>query len=572
MNAMRGTVVASCCEPKRLVDWFLFSLLGIILALRCFLGLDLSDEMQYYGQIHALVEHDHLFVTDLFIQQLVYVLFYPVFKLYQWAFGMEGLVLFGRALLAGLLFAQSIYIRRQLLDHGATVWQAGVAAVALTFCVPYHGIFALSYNTVSQMAWVVFMVWYWRWFARPGWQWAIVIGVAGVAHPVAGLSMACLLGGRLSIERRWADVGFCLLWLIVVALALLLCVLQFASMNELMISLRFSRGFSVGNVWLANPLEFRWCVYFLLVMIFACFLPVWLLSRIPARVLILFCLIGGIIYVGNGNLSYGYSQVAFVLGALLTSFSLTFLVVTSGETAISRIRWGAAAVVVHFLSLVITSSNGLGQGIGAAWLAIPLIVGMWPSISNSTKVKFLCFQRRANTWVGILVLTFFITHWTAYPYRDGYWYVANTEVAGVEAFRFIRTSREHAEFLEAFRERLLNQTSNQLLLIVSDYPALYFALGGHPATCMLYMHSLPIGGANDSFEACVKQRFPDAILHVFHQPIHSSLPSPGVWQNMEEFARIRALTRCFEDEIVMPYGKWLRPVGDFLDYKYCIRK
>ncbi|MBU1364662.1 MAG: hypothetical protein KKE51_12670, partial [Gammaproteobacteria bacterium] len=560
-----GTMTMALFSQISLHDGYLCR---VSLVLRCFLGLDLSDEMQYYGQIHALVEHDHLFVTDLFIQQLVYVLFYPAFKLHQWALGTDGLVLFGRALLAGLLFAQSIYIRRQLLEHGAKMWQAGIAAVALTFCVPYHGIFALSYNTVSQMAWVVFMVWYWQWFERPGWQWAIVIGVAGVAHPVAGLCMACLLVVRLSLERRWAYVGVCLLWVVAVALVLLLSILQFASVGELLISLQFSRGFSVGNVWLSNFQEFRLGAAFLLAMFLACYLPVRLLRRVPALALFLICVIGGIIYVGSGNLSHGYSKAAFAIGALLTIFSFTYLVVTSGEALIHRIRWGMAAFSVHFLSLVITSSNGLGQGTGAVWLAAPLIIGMWPS-QASLKFKLPCFQRRANAWAGMLVLVFFIVHWTANPYRDSYWYVANAEVAGVDAFRFIRTSREHANFIQVLRDGIQNQNRNQRLLIVSDYPALYFMLAGHPATCMLYMHSLPIGSAVDSFEACMNQRFPNALLHVFYKSEHSSSLSPSVWQNVDEFAKSRALTRCVQEEVVMPNGKWPHPAGDLGYYKYC---
>lgn len=568
MNAMNGTLFGSCYEPRRMVDWCLYLLLAITLALKCFVGLDLSDEMQYYGQIHALVEHNHLFVTDLFIQQLVYVLFFPAFKLHQWALGTEGLVLFGRALLAGLLFAQSIYIRRQLLDHGAKMWQAGIVAVALTFCVPYHGVFALSYNTVSQMAWVVFMVWYWRWFERPGWQWAIVIGVAGIAHPIAGMCMAGLLVLRVSLERRWAYVGVCFLWVITVALVLLLFVLQFASVGELLISLRFSRGFSVGNVWLSNLLEFRLGAVFLLAMFLVCYLPVTLLRRVPARVLFLICVIGGIIYVGKGNLSYGYSKAAFALGALLTIFSLTYLVVTSDQSAMSRIRWGMAAFAVHFLSLVITSSNGLGQGTGAVWLAAPLTIGMWTTQAG-LKLKLPCLQNRSNALLGMLVLVFFIVHWTANPYRDSRWYVANTEVSGVDAFRFIRTSREHANFIQDIRDLLKNKTNSQRLLIVSDYPALYFALAGHPATCMLYMHSLPIGSGGDSFDACMTQRFPDALLHIFYKSEHSSSPSPSVWRNMEEFAKNRALTRCLQQEVVMPNGKWPHPAGALGYYKYC---
>ena len=50
------------------------------LVLRIFIGIDLTDEMQYYLQILGMVETNSLFSNDLYIQQLVYLLFYPFFK------------------------------------------------------------------------------------------------------------------------------------------------------------------------------------------------------------------------------------------------------------------------------------------------------------------------------------------------------------------------------------------------------------------------------------------------------------------------------------------------------------
>ena len=44
-----------------------FSLIGI-LVIRTTLGVDISDEMQYYGQIYSFIETNELFQNDLFFK------------------------------------------------------------------------------------------------------------------------------------------------------------------------------------------------------------------------------------------------------------------------------------------------------------------------------------------------------------------------------------------------------------------------------------------------------------------------------------------------------------------------
>src|SRR6218665_3549739 len=123
---------------------FVLPLLGLmaVLFIRCWRGLDITDEMQYYGQILGLVESGRFFSSDLFIQQLVYLLFYPAFKVHHLVLGEVGFVLFGRVVLALLLIALYACVRKELLRLGAGRWPAGLAAFAVTFAVPFHGIFA----------------------------------------------------------------------------------------------------------------------------------------------------------------------------------------------------------------------------------------------------------------------------------------------------------------------------------------------------------------------------------------------------------------------------------------------
>ena len=125
--------------------------------------------------------------------------------------------------------------------------------------------------------------------------------------------------------------------------------------------------------------------------------------------------------------------------------------------------------------------------------------------------------------------------------------------------------------LQTFRESLSGEVVARSMLIVSNLPALYFALGVRPATCMLYMHSLPRGEAAETFDRCMGRRFPDAILQVIPPPNDPASLSPVVWWYAEQFARIRGLTRCVWREIPMPTGSRLGPVGGGWRFRLCVQ-
>lgn len=91
------------------------AVLSLIFFIRTTRGLDLTDEMQYYGEIRGLIETGRLFSNDLFIQQSVYILLYPLFYLYHLTFGLDGLVLFGRLLMSILTASVFAYAYRKLL-------------------------------------------------------------------------------------------------------------------------------------------------------------------------------------------------------------------------------------------------------------------------------------------------------------------------------------------------------------------------------------------------------------------------------------------------------------------------
>jgi hypothetical protein len=501
-------------DPFDLARVLPFLCLVLVSGIRCFVGLDVTDEMQYQGQILGLIESGRLFSTDLFIQQLVYLLFLPVFKLYHLLFGEVAFVLFGRVLLALVLIALYGVVRQALLRLGSTRWQAAVAAFAVTFAVPYHGIFALSYNTLSQCAWVVFAVWYLDPLKVSPWRWVALLVLAGFAHPVAAFAMAGLLAMALLQGRavKWAH------WGVAALVGLFFCVVllfSFTSLADLSRSLAFSRGFGVGGgaLWSHAPSLYSIAAYIVAMAVLA-----WL--PIGPRQLWVVCAIvlsGLMIWAGRhlvrGHWSYGYTvELAQVAGLIAMGAHLLARLSPGVEATGSRPVLNALGRVgvVHFLVLVGTSSNGLTQGLGALMLTIPLACAL-VSVRPESGQRWAAVLLSIPLWLAMLLA---LIHWSVAPYRDRPWYRQDRGASDVPAFRYLSVSAPNLALLDAYRHEVGNEVNGQQALIASERPALYLALGARPQTCMLYMHSAGNAVSSAALAQCLASRRPEVILDV----------------------------------------------------------
>jgi hypothetical protein len=501
----------------------------LVLLLRCRFGLDVTDEMQYQGQILGLVESGRLFSTDLFIQQLVYLLFLPFYQLHHWLFGEVGLVLFGRLLLAASLLGLYAFSRRSLLDWHASRWQAGLAALAITFAVPFHGIFALSYNTVSQCAWVVFLFWYLEPSRVSPWRWMLLMAVAGLAHPVAAVIMATLLlAALLRSERRVAWFAW-LTPLVVVGASTVAVVLAHASWGHLQEALVFSRGFGVGGhaVWSHLPSRYSALAY-VVVLAVVLWLPV-KRSWYPALgAVVLLGLCGFMIWAGKhlirGHWSYGYTteltQVVAVLAAGACLLAKLWPVV-DGPVHATLLRRLFVVSGAHFLVLVGTSSNGLAQGLGALMVTVPVALALM-SARLGRQVPGL---EAVAVMPSLLVLVLAAMHWSVAPYRDQPWFRGARGEIDVPAFRFLSVSSPNLSLLQAYRSAFERELSGRPALIASERPGLYLALAARPQTCMLYMHSSGDEASSAALARCLDSRRPDVILDIVgHAPDGAATP------------------------------------------------
>lgn len=486
----------------------------LILFIRVTRGLDLTDEMQYYGEIKGLIETGKLFSNDLFIQQSVYILLYPAFYIYHSLFGFEGLVFFGRLLMAALSIAVFMYAYRKFLEFKFSAPIASLTALSLTFAIPYHGVFAPSYNTISQALWIIFTIRFFEWKQRSAISWAIIPVITAFAHPTSAVMMALLILLRMSIERDFKQVAKVILALLGGGLIALPIVLYFASPQEYLDSLKFSSGYGVGSVFFSSKLGpvTLLTVYamFGVGLLFGKRLQntnfVLLASAVIAVAIVLFALnrAGGAYTFRTVYVFASFSVLAYIWSIVNSS---------DGNAAIRhRSHWLVVSLLAFATTLGVTSGNGIVQATGAFMVGFPLLLGIAVS-SESNKVDTA--NSLLKTACVALVVVLFMVHWSRYPYREVVWLKVNQPIQSVPELKFISTSLDRAEFIQRIKQELEPIVQGKRTLIVSEYPVLYQALGVQPETCMLYMHSLTSDKSESVLLKCLNEKKPEVVVDIY---------------------------------------------------------
>jgi hypothetical protein len=484
----------------------------LVLYFRVTRGLDLTDEMQYYGEIKGLIESGRLFSSDLFVQQTVYILFLPIFKAYHYFFEFEYFVFFGRMLLAALSIFIFVYAYIKLKKLGSDVSTSASMALALTFAIPYHGVFALSYNTVSQAMWVIFLVRFFEWSKNRCFVWAFIFAIAAFAHPTSALTMAALVFSRLLFEQEFRTFFRLVLISIVIAAISIATALLFAKPSEYISSLVFSSGFGVGEVFFSDLIGVTVLLSMGLMFAVGSHISQRLSLALLINLLMMSCvmfwalLMAGVI----GSFSYRTAGLLSLLCSIAYSIAMKRICNASSDQDGNRnTNWLLAALILFAATIGITSSNSIGQATGAFMIGLPLLVATAYSYRLGVESKVDSFKK-----LGLLVLvpSLFITHWIKHPYRDDSVWFSNYSVDSVEEFKYIQVSEKRAEFLADIRQQFSQSVNSKKTLIIGGVPALYFVLKATPETCMFFMHSLPSDKSEIEFRKCMASKEPDLVL------------------------------------------------------------
>lgn len=490
----------------------------IVLYARVTQGIDITDEIQYYGEIKGLVEHGHLFTTDLFFQQTVYVLVYPIFKAYHQAMGYDGLIMFGRLTLAISILVVYLHAQSKLLEltHSRSV--SSLCALALTFAVPYHGVMSPSYNTISQLLWIVYTLWFLRWQGGRSVAWTLIPVVTAFAHPTSAIAMTIMAIGRMAIERDAARIGKSVATMVATGAIVLPVALHFASAEQYRASLSFSSGYGVGDTFFNShdgPTT--------LARILTLFLTITVCVRIApsklARPLIPI-LSAGLAYVllrpFDGPFS-AYSTATVKLLTILCATAYAWALSPASARARSaahtnRTQWLMALMLGYTCTIAITSGNGIWQATGSLMVALPLLLACVLQTSPNTAPTQASPTLMA---ASILTVTLAILHWSAFPYREAHWWQTTHATNNIPEFRYLRTTPARAAMLAQVHDAFSAVTQGRPVLVITEYPGMYFALGARIESCMVYMHSITSETSEKRLLECMASKRPEVIVDIY---------------------------------------------------------
>ena len=554
---------------------------------RVWLGLDFTDEMQYYGGIQSLMRTGRFFVDDLALQQLGYFFFWPLFKLHALCFPDQSfLVLFGRLLLLAAYGGTGALFWRAATQAGGFSRSQKLAGLAAFFAwVPFQ-IFALSYNTTSYLLVVALTA---AWITRdPEKFQRYAVTVAGLltvltyTYPPVGLTLILVAVGEVA-GRRGRRAAVVLLGATALS-GLTVAALMFwfqgdGLWSDLQAAIEVSRAYGVGAT-IRYPYQFPGWV----TVVVAGALFVWRLQRgrpFPhpwghGTPPVLRWAAMGLLAAGSGallgyimNWRTGYFAAGIFQGLLLLLAAsiepadgaapalridnapllrwAQLTVLLTGHLALLAIllfhikpgtgyvalslflgllsllaldaRPGAAqiptglAMIGTITGAVVayTSSNGLHNfGIGAAGV-IPFLV-----LYGARHLDEAGTGRRPALTAALLagIVGLLLLGGVLHPYLEQPIWNRFQPMRGVPAYRGIWTSPVKVEAVERFQTLVPpGSLQGQRILVIGPHPWLYFALGGQPATSMVFMH---FDGTDAAYRIATDRLFrdgmPDAIV------------------------------------------------------------
>lgn len=514
---------------------------------RIFVGVDFTDEMQYYGEIASLVRTGKLFQSDLFAQQLGYVFLVPFFKLHAAVFpGLDWLFLSGRLLLFAGYLVTAWLIARVLRGEPPV---ARLAALALHFSwIPFQ-LFAPSYNTMAHLLMVGLAAAWLRLAAGPvpaGWRIGFAAGLAvlGFVHPPAGLVMAAAYAWLLGRRAGWAEPVRLAAWTVGAAGVILAGIRWWHGPDffaDLQVVVEFSRAHSVASTVLHSS---QWPGLLALAAAAALFLVVQGVWRRGGRLfaagprvvvwvlaLLVFVVTGRALWSEGGWL--GYAPDAVVLLLLLVLAVWLGEARAAGHPAGRRLSWLAAVALGAFGLLCVretmlwgtgffalaafaallaalaaqgrvlpgcgdlallglaggtlfagTSGNGLHNfGVGCASV-LPFLIARLAAALEAQRV------RHTHVLLPLVLLpALMLVQGMRQPYREERGLAGFAWIEGVPALRGLQTTPDKRQALAVYRTLQGGlDVSGKRLLVIGPQPWIYFASGAVPATPMFFMH------------------------------------------------------------------------------------
>ena len=483
-------------------------------------GFDKTDEMQYYGELVGLLETGRLFSNDLFFQQTAWIPFYPILSMYHFFMGETGLILISRILLSISILAVFFWSVQSLNKTGYTRHLTHWCMFSATFAVTHHNIFAISYNTISQLVWVLFIALFLNWENRLHLSKKFLLifpflsMLCAFAHPTASILMGILTVIRIVYEKKWKALRFILAGYLIAMIFGLTIALSINPFEDYLSSVIFSKGYGVGSINISNFRE-----PLLLLGILSAYLIPLKINAPKYKMVFLALFVFGVIYwiVSTllGNIKYGVGKETTLLLSLLCSLLIAYI--RSCDKSENSIVWITIILSSTTFVYSLTSGNGVSASAAIQLIALPYLL----VIATKTTDEGVIAKATQLTSVAALSLMM-IFLWTKYPYRDLSWYEQNVKSDDIgPMFEGLYTNQYVINEID-YVKNAFDEIDRKKLLITGRMPILYFANNVVPDTCMIYLHSLGLKESAQKLKQCLSSRSPDYLLFIKDNPQDSA--------------------------------------------------
>lgn len=383
-------------------------------------------------------------------------------------------------------------------------------SLMLTVAISFHGLFSISYNTVAQIIWILFIFNFFYWHKHSYKTIAFYPSLISIVHPPSAISMTLISLIRILFDNEKKIYSSLIFFknLFLVSFIIFIIILFFSSIEKIYSSYNFSSSYGVGSILHLNIKEF----YILIYIVASLLGPIILRNLISKKLiylLIVLCLVFGellllSVYFFDENSSRRFYLVYITPPLVGLLFAYLFNEQKKLKSSQSLI-WLLLVFLLHLTTIVITSSNGVFQSHGATMVIIPLLLLLYHDIFQS---------KNSISFVLLLSSVLFLTQWSIYSYRDDSKLSASEFINHPIELKGIYSTKEKISIINTVKKEFPNQFVDKNVLISGSWPAMYYILNAKPSTCMNYMHSLPSEAAFNEYIACINLKPIDYFIDI----------------------------------------------------------
>jgi len=461
------------------------------LIIRIFVGLDFTDEMQYYGQIHGLILSRELFSSDFFIQQTGYLLIYPFLKfilIFDPTINFINLILYARLLL--FLFIVTISLLLFFLSCNYRLISRTIGSCLVAISITEYLPFAFSYNTIGFLLSSLILT-LWLFFENQYKIYIIsfLIVLLGWTYPPLGILFSILILADCIIYSKIKDFFKITISLFFISLAFILIIflLNFFDINTFAKSLIFSGYFGGGfslfnnNIYIILlSLVFIPSILFIYLLFYENKFLIFI-RRNYAFIFLLLSLF--FLFIGFALI---FTKYFWKFSILLWFASICIMILEEEIEALKKFLLLKILFSCLSISLIfaLVSGNSVMVLYRGFFLTIGFLFLIFSSLSQKNKIKTLYID-----FLGVIIVIGILVNILANPYRDKNNFSIISESESFIPYENLLISSPKFMAINEFKKNVTIE-KNKTLLVLGPHPWIYFALNATPNTPYLFMHFL----------------------------------------------------------------------------------